>query len=99
MAFKKGESGNPKGRSRGTPNKQTAAIKDMIIGALEAKGGVKYLMRQAEENPVAFMGLVGKVLPLQLTGADGGAIEIRAIERRVVPVPAQPLKLVSNASA
>jgi hypothetical protein len=45
----------------------------MILGALNAAGGVEYLTRQAEENPGPFMTLVGKVLPLQLagTGQDG----------------------------
>ena len=44
----------------------------MIIGALDKAGGEAYLVRQAEANPVAFMTLVGKVLPLQLTGGDNG---------------------------
>ena len=54
-----------KGRPKGVPNKATTAIKDMIVQALTNKGGVEYLERQADENPVAFMGLVGKVIPLQ----------------------------------
>lgn len=60
--------GQPKlgGRQKGTPNKQTAAIKDMIIQALDKSGGVEYLVGQAESNPTAFMGLIGRVLPLQM---------------------------------
>jgi hypothetical protein len=38
-------------------------------------GGVKYLKESAKSNPAAFMALVGKVLPLQVTGANGGPIE------------------------
>ena len=53
------------GTRAGKPNKNTAEIKDMILTALAGAGGVKYLQRQADENPVAFMALVGKVLPLQ----------------------------------
>lgn len=56
------------GRVKGTPNKTTAALKDMILQALGNKGGIEYLERQADENPVAFMTLVGKVLPLQVAG-------------------------------
>jgi hypothetical protein len=68
--------GQPKtgGRVAGTPNKMTKALKDMILGALDDAGGQEYLKRQAEENPSAFMTLVGKVLPMQLTGEDGGDI-------------------------
>lgn len=54
------------GRKVGTPNKLTAALKDLILQALANKGGVSYLERQAENNPVAFMTLVGRVLPLQV---------------------------------
>lgn len=54
----------PKGGSRkGKPNKATAAIKEMIEGALQDAGGQAYLARQADENPSAFMGLLGKILP------------------------------------
>lgn len=60
------------GRQRGTPNKTTGALKDMILSALSGAGGVTYLQRQATENPSAFLTLVGKVLPLQLNG-DGQA--------------------------
>jgi hypothetical protein len=58
------------GRRKGIPNKTTALLKDAILQAAELagdKGGmVNYLLRQAHENPIAFMGLMGKVLPLQV---------------------------------
>lgn len=57
-----------KGRVKGTPNKITKALKDMILGALDDAGGQAYLAKQAEANPAAFMTLVGKVLPLQIEG-------------------------------
>lgn len=61
------------GRKRGTPNKVTKDLKDMILGALEAAGGEKYLKTQAKESPAAFLGLVGKVLPKDLNlKAPGG---------------------------
>lgn len=56
------------GRQKGTPNKFTGALKDMVLEALNDAGGVDYLKRQADENPTAFLTLVGKVLPLQLSG-------------------------------
>ena len=71
------------GSRKGVPNKKTALIKDMILQALHNKGGVEYLERQADENPVAFMGLVGKVLPTQITGADGDSIQLVTTVRLV----------------
>ncbi len=51
---------------RTTKAKVRADIKQMILGALDALGGQAYLERQAIENPVAFMSLLGKILPTEL---------------------------------
>jgi hypothetical protein len=51
------------GRKKGTPNKLTRELKDMILGALEAVGGQEYFEKQARANATAFMTLVGKCLP------------------------------------
>lgn len=64
------------GRPKGVPNKITGDLKAMILGALDDAGGRKYLMGQATQNPGAFMTLVGKVLPLQVSGEGGGPIMI-----------------------
>jgi len=56
------------GRKAGTPNKENKALREMILQALDEHGGVAYLKLQAVQNPTAFMSLLGKVMPLQLTG-------------------------------
>ena len=63
-----------RGNRKGVPNKNTAAIKDMILEALHGVGGVEYLMECAKDDKsrAAFLGLVGKVLPMQITGDGGG---------------------------
>lgn len=72
-----------RGRPKGSPNKTTALLKDAILKAAQCAGGggedgiVKYLERQAEENPAPFMSLLGKVLPMQVTGANDGPIEVK----------------------
>jgi hypothetical protein len=76
MPFKPGQSGNPHGRPVGTKNRATKALKDMILGALEDGGGQDWLRQQMTENPAAFMTLVGKVLPLQVSGEGGGPVII-----------------------
>ncbi len=48
----------------------------MILHALDSVGGASYLQTQAIENPKAFLTLIGKVLPLQLEGGDGGPIQV-----------------------
>lgn len=64
------------GRQKGTPNKMTGALKDMILGALGDAGGQQYLADQSKANPVAFMALVGRVLPLDANVTHGGTIGI-----------------------
>lgn len=67
------------GSRRGKPNKVTGELKAMILGALSDAGGQRYLLEQARENPTAFMTLVGKVLPLTVTGADGGPLTVEIV--------------------
>lgn len=60
------------GRPKGSQNKVTKALKDMILGALDEaheEGGIAYLKQQAKDNPTAFLSLVGRVLPMTVTGA------------------------------
>lgn len=64
------------GRPKGQPNKMTKELKTMILEALDKAGGVTYLATQAKTNPKAFLSLIGRVLPLQVTGADGGGIVV-----------------------
>ena len=55
----------PKGGSRkGVPNKINADVKAMILEALHNAGGIEYLTARAEDNPKAFMALLGRVLPM-----------------------------------
>ena len=56
------------GRKKGSENRIPKTVKEMILAALENVGGLKYLEEQAKLNPVAFLTLVGKLLPLELSG-------------------------------
>jgi hypothetical protein len=67
MAWPKGKP-RPEGagRKKGTTNKTSAQLKDMILGALSDAGGQTYLLKQARDNPGPFLTLIGKVLPTTL---------------------------------
>ena len=71
------------GRPKGSPNKTTALLKDAILKAADGAGGaegmVGYLQKQATDNPGPFLGLLGKVLPMQVAGEDGGALVVKVI--------------------
>lgn len=72
-----------KGRPKGSPNKITTSIKEAIVEAFDKSGGVEYLVKVAEEDPKTFCGLLGRALPLQVTGAGGGALEHEVVIRIV----------------
>ncbi len=77
------------GRPKGVPNRTTALLKDAILQAAATAGGeggvAAYLADQALKNPNAFMALLGKVLPMQVTGEGGGPIETRALDTAALP--------------
>lgn len=82
----------PGGSRKGIPNKTTAALKDAILKAAELSGRDKegkdglvgYLRRVADEDVKAFSGLLGKVLPMTVTGDPDSPVRIEVIERRIV---------------
>lgn len=71
------------GRPKGSQNKTTKAVKDMILAALDKAGGEDYLARQSEENPTAFMSLLGRVLPMQVDANLTGKV-VHKVERTIV---------------
>lgn len=83
----KGVGNRGKGRVKGTPNKVTRALKEMILGALDDAGGQEYLAKQAKESPAAFLTLIGKVLPTEVkadvnaqhSGPGGGPMRFESM--------------------
>ena len=69
------------GRGKGTPNKATAEIKEMIATALDGVGGVSYLQSVAASHPAAFCSLLGKIIPADVKATlevSGGLVLIPA---------------------
>ena len=77
--------GNP-GKPKGAKNHTTRQIREMIEGALTAVGGQQYLEQCARDPKLApaFLSLVAKVLPTQITGEGGGPVQVAAVEWQVV---------------
>ena len=65
----------------------TVDLKNMILKALDNAGGAEYLERRANDprTAAAFLGLVGKVLPMTVASDPDNPIQaIVKIERVVV---------------
>lgn len=68
-----------RGRPKGSKNVLKMEVQRMIYDALVAAGGVEYLKRQAEENPVAFLALVGKLISTTYAGRNDTATTARPL--------------------
>lgn len=87
--FTKGQKSGP-GRPKGSTNKATKELKDMILAALDQSGGVEYLVERANDPKTAsaFLTLIGKVLPMQVTGpGPNGEHSARVVVEFISPNP------------
>ena len=87
------------GRPKGVQNKFTLTLKEAILASFTKVGGIDYLERQARENPQAYLALLAKVLPMQVTGPNDGPIMVvtgvvragdHVVDVEHEPVPACP---------
>jgi len=74
-AFKKG---HPKlgGRGPGVANKITKSVKEALAEAFEGMGGIPALIRWGKQNPTDFYRLWARLLPIQITGGEGGPVVV-----------------------
>ena len=81
------------GRQKGVPNRTTTMLKDAILEAAhkvgedgQGRGGTTgYLQFLASNEPKAFASLLGRVLPLQVTGEGGAPIQTEIVMKIVDP--------------
>ena len=85
MAFKPGQSGNPKGKPKGTLSKTTIDVRQAIAVFAQANVGQMGEWLNAVEDPAKRLDLylraieyhLPKLGRLEHTGADDGPIELR----------------------
>ena len=85
--FKKGQPPGP-GRPKGSLNKTTLQLREMILLALDKLGGPDYLVALGRENSSAYASLLSKVLPttLNTSETDGGVgVELKFVRELVFP--------------
>ena len=92
MPFTKGQPRTPgSGRKPGSQNLTSQELKEIVFEALQQQegGAIGYLKAQAIAEPRAFMALIGKLLPTQITGEDGAPVRITQIELIPLVAPAK----------
>jgi hypothetical protein len=69
------------GRRKGTPNKTTQAAKDAIQLVADGLGGADAMLTWVQEDKanerIFWKDIYPKLLPLQVTGEDGGALIVK----------------------
>lgn len=81
MAFQKGQGGRPKGAK----NRSTQAMREAWLATFRSlkyggkKGGTAALTAWAQDNPTEFYKLAARLIPQEVTGADGGDIVVRVV--------------------
>lgn len=73
---KKGGARKGAGRPKGAIDRGNAMIRELIVKALDNLGGTAYLQEVAISHPAAFMSLIGKTMPLQVTGEGGNPVKL-----------------------
>lgn len=68
--FKKGQSGNPEGKKKGTPNKVTKTVREKFLDVFnklqEDETSPAALVNWAQKNPREFYPLAAKLIPTEI---------------------------------
>ncbi len=89
--FRKGQ-GRIAGRKKGVPNKLSASAKDALAQAFRLLGDVEGLVMWGKENRGPFYSIWSKLLPTEMSGPDGSAIQLalKKVVHEHHDVPAKP---------
>ena len=76
MAFEKGRK-KTGGRKKGTPNKNTVAVKEALQQAFHELGSVEALVEFGRENPKDFYQMWAKSAPQEFTATEDSVLTIQ----------------------
>tara|TARA_R110002051_G_C8352968_1_gene440454 strand:- start:145 stop:492 length:348 start_codon:yes stop_codon:yes gene_type:complete len=65
-----------RGRKKGSANKITKDMREILMNSFHKAGGVNYLVKQSVESPVAYLGLLGKIVPSQLAVSVSHSLDL-----------------------
>lgn len=79
MGFRRGESGNPRGRKPGSQNRVTRSFKEAILATFDSLGGPAHLLTWAKKHPGDFYRIFARMtppgFPVRLEGFSGTPAE------------------------
>ena len=76
-----GQSGNPAGRPKGARSKLGEAFIDALLEDWN-KNGVQAIIDMRDEKPADYVKIVASILPKEISGPDGEAIEVKSLDTR-----------------
>jgi hypothetical protein len=79
------------GRKPGSKNKVSANMAAAVLRAFDKAGGDEYLLGLAQKEPRVFGMLLSKLMPTQVTGADGDPLRVQAVANEEVLVAMRAL--------
>ena len=77
------------GRAPGVGNKIDRDVRAMVLEALHNRGGWRYLAHQADQNPVAFMSLVGRCMPTKVEAEGASHLHLHLTAAQAIVAAAQ----------
>jgi hypothetical protein len=75
------------GRTKGTPNKITAAFKEAVLRAYDGIGGDDAFMEWARQNPTQFYQIASRLIPQEMRYAYDGTNTINVQVVRFSDLP------------